>query len=80
MRGPRAAPSPQAGLPADPPTGGRRPVPELARLGLLRYRRAGTGSTELLRAGDMLVPAAVTDGAGATVVTATATPPGRACT
>jgi hypothetical protein len=65
---------PQAGLPADPqaglPAGPWRTatVPELARLGLLRYRRAGTGSAELLRAGDVLVPAAVTDGAGATVV------------
>ena len=43
-------------------------VPELARLGLLRYRRAGTATTELLRVGDVLIPAAVTAGSGATVV------------
>ena len=43
-------------------------VPELARLGLLRYRSAGTATTELLRAGDVLIPAAVTAGTGATVV------------
>ena len=43
-------------------------VPELARLGLLRYRQAGTSAAEVLRAGDVLVPAAVTAGAGATVV------------
>ncbi len=43
-------------------------VPELARLGLLRYRRAGTSAADLLRAGDVLVPAVVTAGAGAAVV------------
>ena len=57
---------PQPGLPAGPWR--MATVPELARLGLLRYRRAGTGSADLLRAGDVLVPAAGTDGAGATVV------------
>lgn len=57
---------PQLGLPADPwPTA---TVPELARLGLLRYRRAGTGTAGLLRVGDVLVPATVTEGTGATVV------------
>ena len=43
-------------------------VPELARLGLLRYRRAGSAPAELLRAGDVLVPAALTENATATVV------------
>jgi hypothetical protein len=43
-------------------------VPELARLGLLRYRQAGTSAAEVLRAGDVLVPATVTAGAVATVV------------
>ena len=43
-------------------------VPELARLGLLRYRRAGTSAADLLRAGDVLVPAVVTAGAAAAVV------------
>ena len=42
-------------------------VPELARRGLLRYRRAGTGAAELLRAGDVLVPAAGRESTGATV-------------
>jgi hypothetical protein len=57
---------PQLGLPADPWR--TATVPELARLGLLRYRRAGTGHAELLRAGDVLVPATVTEGSRATVV------------
>jgi len=57
---------PQLELPADPwPTA---TVPELARLGLLRYRRARSGHAELLRAGDVLVPATVTKGTEATVV------------
>jgi SAM-dependent methyltransferase len=55
---------PQLGLPADPWR--TATVPELARLGLLRYRRAGTGAAELLRAGDVLVT--VTEGTEATVV------------
>jgi hypothetical protein len=57
---------PQLGLPAGPWR--TATVPELARLGLLRYRRAGTGTAELLRAGDVLVPATVTEGTEATVV------------
>ncbi|HEX3957542.1 MAG TPA: hypothetical protein VHZ03_13070 [Trebonia sp.] len=57
---------PQLGLPADPWR--TAAVPELARLGLLRYRRAGTGTAELVRAGDVLVPASVTEGTEATVV------------
>ena len=57
---------PQLGLPAGPWR--TAAVPELARLGLLRYRRAGTGHAELLRAGDVLVPATVTARAEATVV------------
>ena len=43
-------------------------VPELARLGLLRYRQAGTSAAELLRAGDVLIPAMVTAGTAVTVV------------
>jgi SAM-dependent methyltransferase len=43
-------------------------VPELARLGMLRYRRAGSAPAELLRTGDVLVPAALTENAMATVV------------
>ena len=43
-------------------------VPELARLGLLRYRQAGTSAAEVLRAGDVLVPAVAAAGAVATVV------------
>ena len=43
-------------------------VPELARLGLLRYRRAGASAAELLRPGDVLIPAVVTAGTQATVV------------
>jgi hypothetical protein len=57
---------PELGLPADPWR--TATVPELARLGLLRYRRARSGYAELLRAGDVLVPATVTKGAEATVV------------
>jgi hypothetical protein len=57
---------PHLGLPADPWQ--TATVPELARLGLLRYRRAGTGHAELLRAGDVLIPAAVTADTEATVV------------
>ncbi len=59
---------PQSGLPVGPWR--TATVPELARLGLLRYRRAGTGAAELLRTGDVLVPAtaAVTEGTEATVV------------
>jgi 16S rRNA G966 N2-methylase RsmD len=57
---------PQLGLPAAPWR--TATVPELAGLGLLRYRRAGTGTAELLRAGDVLVPATVTEGTEATVV------------
>jgi hypothetical protein len=43
-------------------------VPELARLGLLRYRLAGTSAAELLRDGDVLIPAAMAAGTGITVV------------
>jgi SAM-dependent methyltransferase len=43
-------------------------VPELARLGMLRYRRAGSAHAELLRTGDVLVPATLTENAMATVV------------
>ena len=57
---------PQLGLPADPWR--TATVPELARLGLLRYRRARSGHAELLRAGDVLVPATVTKGTEVTVV------------
>jgi len=57
---------PQLGLPADPWRAAA--VPELARLGLLRYRPARTGHAELLRVGDVLVPATVTKGTEATVV------------
>ncbi len=59
----------EAGWPAWQPGGPWRTatVPELARLGQLRYRRAGTSATELLRAGDVLIPAAVTAGMKATV-------------
>jgi hypothetical protein len=57
---------PQLGLPADPWR--TATVPELARLGLLRYRHARSGHTELVRGGDVLVPATVTKGTEATVV------------
>ena len=55
-------------------------VPELARLGLLRYRPAGTSAAELLRDGDVLIPAAATAGPRSWARTVTATPPGPACT
>ena len=56
---------PKAAQPADPwPTA---TVPELARLGMLRYRPAGSAHAELLRAGDVLVPATLTENATATV-------------
>ena len=56
---------PKAAQPADPwPTA---TVSELARTGMLRYRRAGTAPAELLRAGDVLVPATLTENAMATV-------------
>ena len=42
-------------------------VPELARLGLLRYRPARWSAAEVLRAGDVLIPAAATAATGATV-------------
>jgi SAM-dependent methyltransferase len=57
---------PQPGLPAAPWR--TATVPELARLGLLRYRSARSGHAELLRAGDVLIPATVTRGTEATVV------------
>jgi hypothetical protein len=57
---------PQLGLPAGPWR--TATVPELARLGLLRYRPASSARAELLRAGDVLVPAAVTERTEATVV------------
>ena len=59
----------EAGWPSWQPGGPWRTatVPELARLGQLRYRRAGTSAAELLRAGDVLIPAAVTAGMKATV-------------
>jgi hypothetical protein len=37
-------------------------------LGMLRYRHAGSGHAELLRTGDVLVPATLTENAVATVV------------
>jgi hypothetical protein len=54
----------------EPPAGSWRTaaVPELARLGLLRYRRAGTATAEPLRAGDVLIPVTATGAAEATVV------------
>jgi SAM-dependent methyltransferase/predicted DNA-binding transcriptional regulator AlpA len=57
---------PTAAQPADPWR--TATVPELARLGMLRYRRAGSRHAELLRAGDVLVPATLTDNVMATVV------------
>ena len=57
---------PKAAQPADPWR--TATVPELARLGMLRYRSAGSGHAELLRAGDVLVPATLTENAMATVV------------
>jgi hypothetical protein len=60
---------PEAGWPPWQPGGPWRTatVPELARLGQLRYRRAGTSAAELLRAGDVLIPAHVTADMKATV-------------
>ena len=43
-------------------------VPELARLGQLRYRLAGTSAAELLRDGDVLIPALVTESTKVTIV------------
>jgi predicted DNA-binding transcriptional regulator AlpA/protein-L-isoaspartate O-methyltransferase len=57
---------PKAAQPADPWR--TATVPELARLGLLRYRRADSAHAELLRPGDVLVPATLTENAMATVV------------
>jgi len=56
---------PKAAEPADPWS--TATVPELARLGMLRYRPAGSAHTEILRAGDVLVPATLTENAMATV-------------
>jgi hypothetical protein len=50
---------PHLGLPAGPWR--TATVPELAGLGLLRYRRAGTAAAEPLRAGDVLVPATLAE-------------------
>jgi SAM-dependent methyltransferase len=57
---------PKAARPADPWR--TATVPELARLGMLRYRRAGSAHAELLRAGDVLVPIALAENAVPTVV------------
>jgi len=57
---------PKAAQPADPWR--TATVPELARLGMLRYRQAGSAHAELLRTGDVLVPATLTENAMATVV------------
>jgi predicted DNA-binding transcriptional regulator AlpA len=65
-RRPPAVWPPKAARPADPWR--TATVPELARLGLLRYRRADSTPAELLRAGDVLVPATLTENATATVV------------
>ena len=69
-RRPPAVWPPKAAQPADPWR--TATVPELARLGLLRYRRAESAAAELLRPGDVLVPATVvatlTENAMATVV------------
>jgi SAM-dependent methyltransferase/predicted DNA-binding transcriptional regulator AlpA len=65
-RRPPAVWPPKAAQPADPWR--TATVPELARLGMLRYRRAGSAHAELLRAGDVLVPATLTEDAMATVV------------
>jgi hypothetical protein len=64
-RPPRVWP-PKAAQPADPWR--TATVSELARLGMLRYRRAGSAHAELLRAGDVLVPTMLTDKDLATVV------------
>lgn len=65
-RRPPAVWPPRAAQPADPWR--TAAVPELARLGMLRYRPAGSAHAELLRAGDVLVPATLTENAVATVV------------
>jgi protein-L-isoaspartate O-methyltransferase/predicted DNA-binding transcriptional regulator AlpA len=65
-RRPPAVWPPKAAQPADPWR--TATVPELARLGMLRYRRAGSGHAELLCTGDVLVPATLTENATATVV------------
>jgi len=57
---------PKAALPADPWR--TATIPELARLGMLRYRGAGSKPAEILRAGDVLVPAMLMENALATVV------------
>jgi hypothetical protein len=57
---------PKATHPADPWR--TATIPELARLGMLRYRGAGTAHTEILRAGDVLVPTTLTENAMPTVV------------
>ena len=57
---------PHLGLPAGPWR--TATVPELARLGQLRYRLAGTCAAELLLVGDVLVPATAADGTEATIV------------
>ena len=57
---------PKAAHPADPWR--TATIPELAKLGMLRYRGAGSAHTEILRAGDVLVPTKLTENAMATVV------------
>jgi hypothetical protein len=57
---------PKAAHPADPWR--TATIPELAKLGMLRYRGAGSAHTEILRAGDVLVPTTLTENAMATVV------------
>jgi SAM-dependent methyltransferase/predicted DNA-binding transcriptional regulator AlpA len=57
---------PKAAHPADPWR--TATIPELARLGMLRYRLAGSAHAELLRTGDVVVPTALTENAIATVV------------
>jgi hypothetical protein len=57
---------PKAAQPADPWR--TATVPELARLGMLRYRPAESAHAELLRTGDILVPATLTENLMATVV------------
>lgn len=65
-RGRRTVWPPKAALPADPWR--TAIVPELAMLGMLRYRRAGSAHAEILRTGDVLVPATLTENARVTVV------------
>jgi SAM-dependent methyltransferase len=57
---------PKAAQPADPWR--TVTVAELARLGMLRYRRAGNVHGELLRAGDVQVPVTLAENSMATVV------------